>query len=179
VTVPNCVHYQQDVAVLDLIFVRSNWERDDDGKFEQDETNPDYDMLLFEFVHGVLRLTSQVLPDSKANPVPLLDRFKSLWHKVIVPKAQRANIEGFRELMQAKSVQKVLAKYELRLHAIFMNYAAAEESNDRQAMMSLGEFSQLCDDSGMYCEFFRLKNAAAIYTHSQQDLDFDQVDPMV
>ena len=169
---------QLEETALDLIFVRANWERDDGGKFVQDDTNPDHAMLMFEFVHGMLRLAAQTFPVPKDSEHSLVDRFKTFWLKVVVPKANRANIEGFRELIQAKSVQKVLAKNELRLSAVFMNYAAAEENNDRQACMSLGEFSQLCDDAHLYCEHFTLKNAAAIYTHSQQDLDFDEVDPM-
>lgn len=169
---------QLEEAALDLIFVRANWERDDSGKFIQDDTNPDYDMLMFEFVHGMLRLAMQVRPIPRDQHVPLVERFKTFWEKMVVPKASRANIEGFRELMQAKSVQKALAKNELRLNAIFSNYAAAEEDNERQACMSLGEFNVLCKDANMFCEHFTLKHAAAIYTHSQQDLDFDEVDPM-
>lgn len=170
---------QVNEASLELIFVRANWERDESGKFIQDDSNPDHAMLMFEFVHGMLRLAEQTFPVRKDSPISLVDRFKTFWLNLVVPKAKRADIEGFRELMKAKSVQKILAKNEMRLHAVFMNYAAAEDDNDRQACMSLGEFSMLCEDAHMYCDHFKIKNAAAIYTHSQQDLDYDEVDPMV
>jgi hypothetical protein len=67
----------------------------------------------------MLRLTQQCVPDelgTDGKKNDMTEKFKNFWNILVVPKAARADIERFRENMRKKSVRKVLARRELRLH---------------------------------------------------------------
>lgn len=149
--------------ITDIIFVRANWERDETGKFIQDETNPDHEMLLYEFLHSLIRVAAEVYQkDCKRHA----DRTRKFIKEDVLPKASKVNIEGFRKKMKSKSLKKVFLHHQFRLDTLYKFYAGLDSVGNRNTM-SLQEFSQFCIDAKLFSEFFTEDKAVQVFIASQ------------
>eukprot|EP00232_Nephroselmis_pyriformis_P030485 CAMPEP_0182871462 /NCGR_PEP_ID=MMETSP0034_2-20130328/11133_1 /TAXON_ID=156128 /ORGANISM="Nephroselmis pyriformis, Strain CCMP717" /LENGTH=570 /DNA_ID=CAMNT_0025004013 /DNA_START=78 /DNA_END=1787 /DNA_ORIENTATION=+ len=161
----------------DVIFVRANWERDDEGTFANDESNPDRDLLMFEFCNCLVRLAGSSLAVRKVfdSAGTCAERVVTMMESYCVPNANKVDIEGFRAQLESRNVKKVFRRHLVKLQTIFTYYAAAEGGGGRQSM-SLTECIRMLKDTVMFNDTLVEADMVQLFVASQNDMDFDVVD---
>jgi len=176
-------HTTMPFADVDLIFVRANWERDDNGKFIQDETNPDRALLLFEFQNALLRIANS-LPSFKGEEF-LADRVARLMEDYVMAHLIEAEVKPFQRTFEAsKGVRKCFKRHGLWLQGLFRAYCAgsvdAEETSEQNRTMSVDEFLSFCHEAKLFdFELFKEKHARIAFAQSQksQNPDYKYTNP--
>ena len=103
------------------------------GIDDDDEPTTHGPMMLYEFVHAMLRLALEVVPSSArdaaaaaaaANVTTVKDRFEMFWTQLVLPKARFIDVEGFRDAFKGnRKLQMFLDQNYMHLRGVFVRYA--------------------------------------------------------
>lgn len=156
---------------LNRIFIRTNWERDDDGHFADDPSNPDNCMLMFEFVHGLIRIATEVV---SVPGLSVKDRLEIFLTQLVLPSAQFVDVEGFRDAVSRNmQLQSVLDVHYKPLHNVFARYSSIDT---RARTINLAEFRTLLTQAGLWTEGFSEAECDQVFAASQKHMDYDVLD---
>jgi hypothetical protein len=149
---------------VDLIFVRVNWEMDEEGNKIDSKDNPDRAMTSGEFVEGLIRVAYQKFGAGGNLANQVYECMRKLINKHILPFAKRSDAEAFRKVLASKNVQRVFKKHGQGLKKIFAKRAGLDKS------MSMMEYSKLLRDTKTIDgKSFSHKNLVEIFNNVQDE----------
>ena len=148
---------------IDLIFVRANWEIDEEGNKIDSKNNPDRAMTSSEFVEGLIRVAHGKFNSSMGGTV-LTMCLRKLVYQHILPFARRSDAEAFRKVLAGPGVQRVFKKHNKSLKDLFTKRAGLDKS------MSMMEYAKLLRDTNTIDgKTFSQRNVAEIFNCVQDD----------
>merc|ERR1712096_274065 len=112
-------------SAVDLIFIRANWEIDDEtGEQIEEEGNPDHDLTFAEFMEALVRVANgRYKADPARKGKSIAQNLEHLVDNDILPNAQVSNAESFRAELAKPAVQTAITRHKPALRQIFSKYA--------------------------------------------------------
>ena len=153
-------------AQVNLLFIRANWERDDDGNFIDDQSNPDNALMLHEFISVCMRAAKEtmVLAPTMAGKIKLfLEEHMS--------RSLMADRSGLRKDLQDPAIQNCLRPYMCTLENIFVHYAGYEPGGGDKTIVA-AEWRSFVNDLGLGFPRY-MQGTNEIFVSAQADDDFD------
>jgi hypothetical protein len=148
---------------IDLIFVRSNWEMDEEGNKVDSRDNPDRSMTSSEFVEGILRVAYGKFSGTMGQTAATMC-LRKLVYQNILPFARRSDAEAFRKVLAGPNIQRVFKKHNTALKNLFTKRAGLDKS------MSMMEYTKLLRDTKTIDgKTFSHRNVSEIFNSVQND----------
>ena len=130
-------------AQVNLLFVRANWEKTDQGNFVHDQLNPDNALMLHEFCAVLMRACKETMVLAPTLSLKL----KSFLEEHL-GKALMADRSGLRKDMLDPAIQNALRPYMRTLDNIFGHYGGLDDSGAERTIEAI-EWRKLVRDMGL------------------------------
>ena len=149
---------------VDLIFIRTNWEIDEEGRKINVANNPDRALTSNEYVEALVRCAyGRYKVKAQTN---LCDCVERMFENNIIPYAQRSDADAFRKSLAAKKVREIFTKHEKRLKRLYTRIAGED------GMINCKEFSDLLYRKKIVDgKTLTTKNVLKIFNNVQEDGD--------
>ena len=143
----------------DLIFLRSNWELDEDTG--QTRASTDRSLTSNEFVEALIRCANARF--LTAQTTTLKECAEALFSRHLLPFAQRSDVDEFRKKLSEKRVQAIYDKYQLKLKIVFLQKAGMD------GVIQLDEFTKFLKEKGVVNKKFPAKMVVKIFNCVQDE----------
>ena len=149
---------------VDLIFIRTNWEVDEDGKRTNQANNPDRALTSNEYVEALVRCAHGRY--KKQAQSELTECVIKMFENNIIPYAQRSDADAFRKLLAGKKIREIFTKHEKKLKKMYANIAGDD------GLINCKEFNDLLYRKKIVDgKTVTTKNVLKIFNNVQEDGD--------
>eukprot|EP00753_Platysulcus_tardus_P010744 PLAT3014.1.p1 GENE.PLAT3014.1~~PLAT3014.1.p1 ORF type:complete len:474 (+),score=260.16 PLAT3014.1:39-1460(+) len=154
-------------ASISGVFIATNVERNADGSLAKDDSNPDRELVRFEFIEALLRLAMKKFEGSFADQPSA--QLRHLLDAHVVPHVTRLLGNRVREQLRAEAVQAVYRDNLDSLRAVFRHYVLPASRVRPRDYLTLTDYVRLVDDAAISADKLSKRDVKLSFIDSQMD----------